>query len=102
VGSATTGGLAQVGLKKFFDMMPNMKASDFDYIIFDMPPLHQTSPTWGMAAFMDKLLLVVEAEKNNREVIKRGYRKLVAERDNVAVVVNKTRSYVPKSLDGES
>jgi uncharacterized protein involved in exopolysaccharide biosynthesis/Mrp family chromosome partitioning ATPase len=102
VGSSTTGGLAQVGLKRFFDMMPNMKASDFDYIIFDMPPLHQTSPTWGMAAFMDKLLLVVEAEKNNRDVIKRGYRKLVAERDNVAVVVNKSRSYVPKLLDGES
>src|SRR5436309_1161026 len=102
VGSSSTGGLAQIGLKKFFDMLPNMKASDFDYIIFDMPPLHQTSPTWGMAAFMDKLLLVVEAEKNNRDVIQRGYRKLVAERDNVAVVVNKTRSYLPKSLDGES
>lgn len=102
VGSSTSGGLAQVGLKKFFDMMPNMKASDFDYIIFDMPPLHQTSPTWGMAAFMDKLLLVVEAEKNDRDVIKRGYRKLVAERDNIAVVVNKARSYVPKSLNGES
>jgi uncharacterized protein involved in exopolysaccharide biosynthesis/Mrp family chromosome partitioning ATPase len=102
VGSSTTGGLAQLGLKKFFDMMPNMKASDFDYIIFDMPPLDQTSPTWGMAAFMDKLLLIVEAEKNNRDVIKRGYRKLVTERDNVAVVINKTRSYVPKSLDAES
>jgi len=102
VGRSNAGGLAQLGLKKFFDMMPNMKASDFDYIIFDMPPLDQTSPTWGMAAFMDKLLLVVEAEKDNRDVIKRGHRKLVAERDNVAVVVNKTRSYVPKSLDVES
>jgi uncharacterized protein involved in exopolysaccharide biosynthesis/Mrp family chromosome partitioning ATPase len=95
-------GPAQLGLKKFFDMMPNLKASDFDYIIFDMPPLDQTSPTWGMAAFMDKLLLVVEAEKNNREVIKRSYGKLIAERNNVAVVVNKARSYVPKCLDGES
>jgi len=102
VGSSSPGGLAQIGLKRFFDMMPNMKASDFDYIIFDMPPLDQTSPTWGMAAFLDKFLLVVEAEKNNRDVIQRGYRKLVAERDNVAVVVNKARSYVPKSLDGES
>jgi uncharacterized protein involved in exopolysaccharide biosynthesis/Mrp family chromosome partitioning ATPase len=95
-------GPAQLGLKKFFDMMPNLKASDFDYIIFDMPPLSQTSPTWGMAAFMDKFLLVVEAEKNNREMIKRGYGKLVAERNNVAVVVNKARSYVPKWLDSES
>jgi uncharacterized protein involved in exopolysaccharide biosynthesis/Mrp family chromosome partitioning ATPase len=95
-------GPAQLGLKKFFDVMPNLKASDFDYIIFDMPPLNQTSPTWGMAAFMDRLLLVVEAEKNNREVIKRSYGKLVAERDNIAVVVNKTRSYVPKWLDADS
>ena len=101
VGSPNTGP-AQLGLKKFFDMMPNLKASDFDYIIFDMPPLDQTSPTWGMSAFMDKLLLVVEAEKNNRDLIKRGYRTLVEERDNVAVVVNKTRSYVPKWLDAES
>jgi len=101
VGSPNTGP-AQLGLKKFFDMMPKLKASDFDYIIFDMPPLSQTSPTWGMAAFMDRLLLVVEAEKNNREIIKRGYGKLVAERDNVAVVVNKARSYVPKWLDAES
>ena len=102
VGSPSTGGPAQLGLKKFFDMMPNMKASDFDYIIFDMPPLDQTSPTWGMAAFMDKLLVVVEAEKNNREVIRRSYGKLIAERNNVAVVVNKTRSYVPKWLDSDS
>jgi uncharacterized protein involved in exopolysaccharide biosynthesis/Mrp family chromosome partitioning ATPase len=102
VGPSNTGSLAQLGLKKFFDMMPNLKASDFDYIIFDMPPLSQTSPAWGMAALMDKLLLVVEAEKNNRELVKRGYGKLVAERDNVAVVVNKARSYVPKWLDSES
>jgi uncharacterized protein involved in exopolysaccharide biosynthesis/Mrp family chromosome partitioning ATPase len=102
VGSSTTGGPAQTGLKKFFDMMPNLKASDFDYIIFDMPPLGDTSPTWGMAPFMDKLLLVVEAEKNNRDLVKRGYRQLVGERNNVVVVVNKTRSYVPKWLDSGS
>ncbi|PYJ50928.1 MAG: hypothetical protein DME87_05055, partial [Verrucomicrobia bacterium] len=100
VGSPNTGP-AQLGLKKFFDMMPNLKASDFDYIIFDMPPLSQTSPTWGMAAFMDKLLLVVEAEKDNRDLIRRGYGKLVAGRDNVAVMVNKARSYVPKWLELE-
>ncbi len=101
VGSPSVGP-AQLGLKKFFDMMPNLKASDFDYIIFDMPQLSQTSPTWGMSAFMDKLLLVVEAEKDNRELVKRGYGKLVAERDNVAVVVNKARSYGPKWVHGDS
>jgi len=51
---------------------------------------------------MDKLLLIVEAEKNNRDVVKRAYRKLVAERNNVAVVVNKARSRIPRFLDGDS
>jgi uncharacterized protein involved in exopolysaccharide biosynthesis/Mrp family chromosome partitioning ATPase len=100
VGTAQAGP-AQLGLKKFFDLMPNLKASDFDYIIFDMPPLTATSQTWGMAAFMDKLLLVVEAEKSNRDLVKRGYAKLMHERNNVSVVLNKTRSYIPKSLDNE-
>ena len=50
VGS-TSAGPAQLGLKKFFDLMPNLQASDFDYVIFDMPPLGQTSPTLGNGWF---------------------------------------------------
>jgi Mrp family chromosome partitioning ATPase len=100
VGSPTAGP-AQLGLKKFFDLMPNLRASDFDYIIFDMPPLEQTSPTLGMAGFMDKLLLVVEAEQNNRDIIRRGYSALIAIRNNVSVVLNKARSYAPKWVELE-
>jgi uncharacterized protein involved in exopolysaccharide biosynthesis/Mrp family chromosome partitioning ATPase len=97
-----TAGPMQVALKRFFDLMPNLKASDFDYIIFDMPPLNDTNPTLGMARFMDKLLLVVEAEKSGRDVVKRGYTQLSAARANVSVVLNKTRSYIPRALDGAS
>ena len=82
-------------------MMPNLKASDFDYVIFDMPPLEQTSPTWGMAPFMDKLLVIVEAEKNSSDTVSRAYKKLLAERDNVSLVLNKVRSYAPKRLELE-
>ena len=92
---------AHLGLKKFFALVPNLKASDFDYIIFDMPPINQTSPTVGLAALMDKVLLVVEAEKTNRDVVKRGYRELVGARADVAIVLNKVRSYLPKRLEGE-
>src|SRR5437868_10020434 len=91
-----------LGLKKFFALVPNLKASDFDYIIFDMPPINQTSPTIGLAALMDKVLLVVEAEKTNRDVVKRGYRELVGARADVAVVLNKTRTYGPKWLESGS
>jgi Mrp family chromosome partitioning ATPase len=89
-----------LGLKKFFALVPNLKASDFDYIIFDMPPINQTSPTIGLAALMDKVLLVVEAEKTHRDVVKRGYRELIGSRADVAVVLNKTRSYGPNWLEG--
>src|SRR5205823_5222479 len=47
-----------IGLKKLHEMMPDIKASDFDYIVFDMPPLCQTSPTFAMAGLMDKVLIV--------------------------------------------
>src|SRR5436190_2675414 len=92
---------AHLGLKKFFALVPNLKASDFDYIIFDMPPINQTSPTIGLAALMDKVLLVVEAEKTNRDVVKRGYRELVGARADVSIVLNKVRSYLPKRLEAE-
>ena len=90
-----------MGLKKFFSLVPNLKASDFDYIIFDMPPLGQTSPTLGMAPFMDKLLVMVTAGKDNRETVKRGFKALVSGRDNVSVLLNKVRDYAPKWMDGE-
>jgi polysaccharide biosynthesis transport protein len=66
-----------------------------------MPPLSQTSPTVGMAGFMDKLLLVVEADQTNREAVRRGYASLTNTRNNVSVVLNKTPSFVPKWVDGE-
>ena len=50
VGSPNAGP-AQLGLKKFFDMMPNLKASDFDYIIFDMPPLSPDESHVGDGCF---------------------------------------------------
>ena len=55
-----------------------------------------------MAGFMDKVLLVVEAEKNDREMVKRGHAELVAGRDNVSLVINKGRSYVPKWINSDS
>jgi len=51
---------------------------------------------------MDKVLLLVEAEKNTRDAVRRGYLRLMAERDNVSIVLNKARSYGPSSLELET
>ena len=86
--------------KRFYDMMAKFKASDLDYVVFDMPSLGDTSATLPMAGFMDTVLLVVEAEKSNREAVKRAYSQLSA-KTKVSVVFNKSRSYGPKWLQGE-
>ncbi len=88
----------QIIPKRFYELMPHLKASDFDYIIFDMPPLSQTSITLAVAAYMDKVVLVAEAEKSNRDVFKRAFAELAAVNANVSAVLNKLRFYTPKWL----
>ena len=85
----------QVIPKRFYDLMPHLKASDFDYIIFDLPPLSQTSITLAVSAYMDKMLVIAEAEKSNRDVFKRAFTELAAVNANVSAILNKLRFYTP-------
>lgn len=86
--------------KKFYDMLLEFKESDLNYVVFDMPSMSNTSSTVPLAGFMDKVLLVVEAEKSNRDAVKRAYSQLAAKAD-VSVIFNKSRTYGPKWLEGE-
>jgi polysaccharide biosynthesis transport protein len=97
----------QTGLTTFspihlYELMPQLQASDFDYIIFDMPPIDQTSRTLTMAGLMDKILLVLDAENTSRDALKWGYSELVKGRADVSCVFNKTRSHAPSWLTGEN
>jgi Mrp family chromosome partitioning ATPase len=90
--------LPRVLPKRFSHLVPMMKASDYDYIIFDMPPVTQISITPRLARFMDMVLLVVESEKTNREAAKKAAAMLSETKANVGVVLNKSRSYIPRRL----
>ena len=92
-------GCAQFAPKNFYDLIPHIKTSAFDYIIFDMPPLTQTSATVALAGFMDKVLLVIEAGKTNPETLQRAFRELGSARADVSCVFNKTRFYAPQSIE---
>jgi uncharacterized protein involved in exopolysaccharide biosynthesis len=89
-----------VSPKRFYSLMAEFKMSELDYVVFDMPSLGDTSSTLPMAGFMDKVLLVVEAEKSGRDSVKRAYEQLSAKTD-VSVIFNKSRVYGPKWLEGE-
>jgi succinoglycan biosynthesis transport protein ExoP len=87
--------------KRFKNLVPKLKASDFDYIIFDMPPVNQISVTPRLAKFMDMVLMVVESERTPLPALKKASALLAESRANVGIVLNKGRSYVPKSLQSE-
>lgn len=90
--------LPQVLPKRFKHLIPKLRASDFDYIIFDMPPVSQISPTPRLAQFMDIVFLVVESEKTNRDIAKHAASLLADSKANVGIILNKTKAYVPKRL----
>lgn len=87
--------------KRFLSLMPKFKASDYDYILFDMPPVGQTSATPRLAGMMDIVLLVLEAEKTQQEAVSRAQTLLRDSKTNVAAVLNKRRTYVPALLQQE-
>jgi hypothetical protein len=86
--------------RRFYNMLMEFKESDLDYVVFDMPSLGDTSATLPLAGFMDTVLLVVEAEKSNRDAVKRAYEQLAA-KTKVSVVFNKSRAHGLRWLDGK-
>jgi len=83
---------------KLSALMPKLKASEYDYIIFDLPPVSETSATARLSGMMDMVLLVIESEKTHRDVIKRVIKLLAISEVIVNTVLNKTRNYVPFGL----
>ncbi len=94
----STESLPRVLPKRFSHLVPLMKASDYDYIIFDMPPISEISITPRLARFMDMVLLVIESGKTSHEAGTRAAALLAESKTNVGLVLNKNRSYLPKRL----
>jgi uncharacterized protein involved in exopolysaccharide biosynthesis/Mrp family chromosome partitioning ATPase len=84
--------------KRFASLVPKLKASDYDYIIFDMPPVSPTSITTRLAGFMDNVMLVIESEKTDQQVVQQANALLLQSKANVTAVLNKTRHYIPTRL----
>ena len=93
-------GLTTFSPVHLYELMPHLQASQYDYIVFDMPPIDQTSRTLTMAGLMDKVLLVLDAENTSRDGLMWGYSELVKGRADVSCIFNKTRSHVPGWLNG--
>lgn len=92
-------GGASIAPRTFYSIVPRFHSSDFDYVVFDMPPMDESSSALATARFMDKVLLVVESERNSRDAVQRSYSELKSANVSVSAVLNKTRSYTPRWLN---
>ncbi len=84
--------------RRFASLLPKMKASDYDYIIFDMPPVSQTSVTAKVAGLLDMTFLVLEAERTHTEQARRCAAMLAESRAKITAVLNRLHNYVPARL----
>jgi len=83
---------------RFKTLLPQLKASDYDFIVFDMPPISQISITPRLAKFMDLVLMVVESERTDQEMVRRAGILISRNNPNVGIVLNKSHEYMPKKL----
>jgi Mrp family chromosome partitioning ATPase len=86
---------------KFSHIVPKLRASDYDYIVFDMPAISPMSATPRLGGYMDIVLLVLEAEKTGQHLAARATALMRESRANVVAVVNKYRPHVPARLSQE-
>ena len=82
-------------------LVPKLKMSDYDYIVFDMPKVTRTSITSKLAGMLDLVFMVAESEKDSREMLKGACELLSDGKARFKIVLNKFQSYVPSSLHQE-
>ena len=100
VAAATTATGSKVGIvpRRFVSLVPKMKASDYDYIIFDLPAVNQTSVTSKIAGLLDITLVVFESERTSLEQAKRSLAMLADSHATVGAVLNRYHDYLPAKL----
>jgi polysaccharide biosynthesis transport protein len=85
-------------VQSFSDMIPKLRMSAYDYVIFDLPPISETSGSLRLAGQMERTLLVVESEQTQRAKVERVRDLLSETGTRMFAVLNKTKSYGPRLL----
>ncbi|MEN9535826.1 MAG: hypothetical protein RIR37_1099, partial [Verrucomicrobiota bacterium] len=91
-------GVRGINAVQFSRMLPEMHDSPYDYIIFEMPSVEKSGRTLTMAALMDKVVLVLDAENTIKDMLVWTYSELTKGKADVSCVFNKARSDVPSWL----
>lgn len=82
----------------FSDVMPDLKMNGYDYIVFDMPPVSQTSVTPRLSGHMDMVFLVLESEATSQHLAAEASELMRGAKAKVATILNKCKAHVPAAI----
>lgn len=80
------------------DMIPDLKVSGYDFIVFDLPPVSQTSTTPRLSGHLDMVFLVLESEETSQHLAMDASDLMRGAKANVAAILNKCRQHVPAAI----
>jgi Mrp family chromosome partitioning ATPase len=84
---------------RYSDLVHSLQQSSGRFVIVDLPPVTEISPTLRYAGLLDGVLLVVGSEEVDRDVARRAKQLLIEAGANViGTVFNKHRQHVPTWL----
>lgn len=87
--------------KRIANLVADIKTSDYDYIIFDLPPVTQTSTTARVTGLFDMTVVVLESEKTHNELARQAVGLMAETNTEMVAVLNKHRRYLPRKLDSD-
>lgn len=85
--------------KKLANLVPKIRESNYDYIIFDLPPVTQTSVAARVSGLLDTTVMVLESEKTQSELARQAVKLLGESNTELVAVLNKHKKYLPESLE---
>jgi Mrp family chromosome partitioning ATPase len=93
--------LAKLLPPSFNHLVPKLNATEYDYIVFDMPNVSPTSVTPRLSSQMDIVLMVLESERTGQLRASRAMGLMREAHAAVVAVLNKCRVYVPARLSND-
>jgi len=91
--------IIQLHLNQVFPRMLEESLRNYDTVIIDAPPILNSPETAPMTAFVDGVVIVVQAGKTKREVVSRSMESIKKFEGNVlGVVLNRKKYYIPDFL----
>ncbi len=86
----------RIDLKALAELLPALRR-EYNHIVVDLPSLRDNAAVTLLTKLMDRVVLVVEAERTRWEVVSGARDRLIeAGADSIGVVLNKRRFHVPE------